>query len=363
MPASSKYIDCQISVQESSAIKGVAVCLLLIRHLFLVYRDSCEAAFQIGLISKVCIAFFVFTSGYGLAVQYEKWSTTYLDNQGVLLLKFLGRRLTKFYLNYWFIFLISVPVGVFIFDHSLQMSYGEDANTFLCLLKDFLGLQGLKSYNATWWFNSLALSLYVLFPVLFFAMRSWMVGLSLLVLFYVWPKEILWPLQMLCNALVTYLIVFALGMYVACRQKAINDFLNRLSPWLVLPFSAVLLALLFYIRNHVVFPSFCGVGVDPFLALFFSLFIVCACRLTSCKLKVFEFLGKHSMNIYLLHSFFIGCFGVGGSLGLKNPLAVFSSLLAFTLLLSVFVEFLKTHIGFYKLLDFLVVKMNPEKNK
>jgi len=68
-------------------------------------------AFKLALTGKFCVALFVFLSGYGMAVQYQKYLT---DNQVVqcgkcksLLkglwgnLRFLLRRYVKFYMNYW----------------------------------------------------------------------------------------------------------------------------------------------------------------------------------------------------------------------------------------------------------------------
>ena len=63
---------------------------------------------------------------------------------------FLLNRLTKFYLNYWFVFLVFVPIGVFVFDIDLKQAYGSNVNLIKRSMYDVFGLQGFYSYNITW---------------------------------------------------------------------------------------------------------------------------------------------------------------------------------------------------------------------
>lgn len=62
---------------------------------------------QLGVYAKLCVAFFVFASGYGL-------ETTFQDKK-VKALTFYKHRFKKLYLNYWFIWLLFVPIGIFVF--------------------------------------------------------------------------------------------------------------------------------------------------------------------------------------------------------------------------------------------------------
>ena len=61
---------------------------------------------QLGIFCKLCVAVFVFLSGYGLMVSTPK---------NIKLKDFYWHRFKKLYLNYWVVWLLFVPIGVFIF--------------------------------------------------------------------------------------------------------------------------------------------------------------------------------------------------------------------------------------------------------
>lgn len=65
-------IDYRISLNETNAIKGIAIIAMLVHHLFYEHPEYGEPTFQLALIGKVCVAIFLFLSGYGLSVQYSK---------------------------------------------------------------------------------------------------------------------------------------------------------------------------------------------------------------------------------------------------------------------------------------------------
>jgi peptidoglycan/LPS O-acetylase OafA/YrhL len=124
-------------------------------------------------LGKVCVAIFVFCSGYGLSVSYPE--SIQRDNLKAIVkgsIRFEIKRLIKFYSNYWIVFLIFVPISVFCFGRSLSMPYGNDSNIILSLILDLFGLQGLGSFNITWWFNKLILLFYFCFPILWWACRK-----------------------------------------------------------------------------------------------------------------------------------------------------------------------------------------------
>lgn len=62
-----------------------------------------------------------------------------------------------------------------------------------------------------------------------------------------------------------------------------------------------------------------------------------------------EFIGKHSFNIFLFHTYIYLFFFPEVIYWSRNPILIFFSLLISCLLLSVALEKLKEYIGFYKL--------------
>ena len=150
--------------QDTSVMKGIAICAMLCHHLYGFPPEGVEpytgVLAWLGVLGKVCVALFLFCSGYGLAANYKPQSI--LGD-----IKFIEKRLVKFYANYWVIFLIFVPITIFAFHRSLANAYGAESNVIVCLLKDIMGVQGFESYNPTWWFNLLIIILYLVFPILY----------------------------------------------------------------------------------------------------------------------------------------------------------------------------------------------------
>jgi len=65
-------IDYSISLNETNAVKGIAIIAMLLHHLFYTHPEFGFVVHQIGLIGKVCVAMFLFLSGYGLTIQFSK---------------------------------------------------------------------------------------------------------------------------------------------------------------------------------------------------------------------------------------------------------------------------------------------------
>ena len=61
-----------ISKDNTLALKGIAIVAMLLHHLFYTHSEYGVSVQQIGLIGKVCVALFLFLSGYGLTIQYGK---------------------------------------------------------------------------------------------------------------------------------------------------------------------------------------------------------------------------------------------------------------------------------------------------
>ena len=175
LPLSAEKRDTHLSVQNSKALKGLALMLLLVHHLFWIsnglYDDITVAHHgvinELGKSCKLCVAIFVFLSGYGLTRQAKQKGGNHS------LAAFYRHRLLKLLINYWFIWLLFVPIGVFVFGRTFEDSYHE-----WCVLKgiiDFVGLAffvGFFGYNATWWFMSCIIILYLLYPILYKMTKS-----------------------------------------------------------------------------------------------------------------------------------------------------------------------------------------------
>lgn len=322
--------------RNSLVLKGVGILLMLTHHLF--YSEWSQAYYnditihgvglvnQIGVFSKLCVSIFVFVSGYGLAV-----STPI----GLKLKDFYWRRFKKLYLNYWFIWLLFVPIGVFVFGRTFADAYGEHATIKGVL--DFLGLLkmfGVDSYNPTWWFYNCIIVLYLLFPLLNrYLWRNWFIVTSVgltLILFYFVPG---------INVISGYLFTFIVGMLMSRMPL---QWLRATKWWHVLIALVLLSAwrMTQASQKHIVDTCICA-GMAIFLYV---------APVKGWIGKIFEALGKHSMNMFLMHSFFFYFWFSKYIYITRSPLLILLSLTLICYLCSVFIERIKASIGFNRLL-------------
>lgn len=286
--------------QDTSAMKGIAILAMLCHHMYGFPPQWAEpytgVLAWLGILGKVCVALFLFCSGYGLSAQYE--SKSIVEN-----VKFISKRLFKFYINYWVIFLIFVPITIFFFDRSLSMAYGDHVNIPKRLIFDLLGMQELSSYNVTWWFNKLIITLYLLFPLLYrlTRLKPW---IAAIVGFIIMQIAIYYT-----DAPVSVLIwqyPFILGIV----WKLYENKGTQVQEWLEghrmvsICVSVLLLIVTVIIRMYPIIPYCNGIGIDGFVSCAIALCVITILRNFPHIMSVFAFLGKHSINIYLIHTFF-----------------------------------------------------------
>ncbi|MDR0830882.1 MAG: acyltransferase [Prevotellaceae bacterium] len=330
MKTDKNNIDLHISLDDTQVIKGIAICLMLWYHLILVPEYG-YFAFQTARLGQVCVALFLFVSAYGLTVQYNK----ICGNPIAETFKFQAKRFVKFYTNYWVIFLIFVPIGVFVFGRHLSAAYGG-GHWLKMLLTDFLGINGWRSYNRVWWFNQLIVYLYLLFPLLYFLLRKWAIPM---LIFGIIVWEVNFPVIMFEAH--EWLLQFMFGIVFALNVDKISDFLNKFNKWLVLAGTIILLGLLVIQRTFNIIPFFTGTTVDAFLAPIMAVLTVLLFRNIKYINTLFKFLGKHSMNIFMIHSFFNEYWFGNFIYSFQYPIVIFAVLMAICLIISMMLEYFK----------------------
>ena len=218
-----KPTDYRISLDETWIIKAIAIIAMLEHHLFYEHTEFGSTIVNIGMIGKICVALFVFLSGYGMTISFPQNVKGKLNSTKTFLFT-LCKRYAKFYLNYWFVFFIFVPIGIFCFGRPLEAAYGENADLTKSFINDIFGQQSFYSYNITWWFNAIILALWILFPFLYIAMKNKIISICLLVFLSANPGDILYALHFIARGLPTYIIPFTLGIFIALH---INQYLFK----------------------------------------------------------------------------------------------------------------------------------------
>jgi peptidoglycan/LPS O-acetylase OafA/YrhL len=245
------------------------------------------------------VAIFLITSGMGLTWGVLRRLESQKPNRWR---QFLGRRLGRLY-PMWFL------VHGFFMVLTLVVGWGLsplDQRTLISLSGLRLGSSTIYYFSPSWWFVTLLLQLYLIYPLLWQGLRrlgpARFLGLSCalgwglrLVGFYKFPNlMILWNPGVFALA---RLPEFAFGMSLAVwlfeDRSRVERSLRQAVPWALalLPFAMA--------------AGLTRVGAVPYTALMGMLwFVVMWAGLGRLKGKVqslLQFLGQHSYSIYLVH--------------------------------------------------------------
>lgn len=323
----------KFDISITNASKGMALMLILWHHLFYEKPESGWLVFQTALLAKVCVGIYVVLSGYGLAES--------IKHKALDVAVFYKRRLVKLYLNYWFIALLFIPIGVFFMGRTLGDVFGE--NAYGGLLIQMLGLHMFTSvsygYNATWWFMSLIIVLYAIFPLAFFATKKfglWFLAFCAVLLFVPIPLVNDW------------IFPFVVGIWLSQKDGFVKIFawLDAFGAkrWLILGVLTLFVA--WYRQNGWLFDS---IRADTFFGILLIVLTTELALASTSSRKVLEFIGVHSFNIFLFHTFIYYYYFPTFIYGFGNPVLIFAVLLGVCLLISVGIEKLKEVIGFNKI--------------
>lgn len=338
----------ELNKTDTAAIKGIAILLMLWHHLFLNTMAYGSLTHSLAVVFKVCVALFLFVSGYGLTKQYSQLEKPYFKNT----LKFLLRRYVNFFLPYWFCFVLVVVVGN-VCGYTFSDAYPAGRNTIKCVLLDVAGQMGYDSYLNPWWFNKMIIQLYLVFPLLFLIIRnkylSW-VGFALIIVVQLYAKNTPGHLFFIVEG---GLPAFYLGMLCArCRLvPEAND-----GKWRLLLLLAGLLVCIGLAVLHLMIVK------DPYVAVLIRA-LMALCIIVVYKsfgnqqVSALEFVGKYATIMYLIHMLFIKLIP-GVIYGVKYSVLVFMLFVAVCLLAAMLVDAMeklfhydRLRVGIVKLID------------
>lgn len=310
---------------DTKVIKGVAVLLMLMHHLFY-FPDNRPYSMpevrqilpnfmgqgletMLGIFGVICVPIFFFLAGYGLYLQTRRDGFR------------LEKRILAVYTQYWKIFFIFIPIGFLFFRH--QSDYCKA--TAYCHVFEQRGMQELFSalfclktpYNYEWWF----LRGYVVFLVLGYVylrltekMRNFWVELVVVLAVNFYGGNLL---QFLMNAgllpldgpflglavshwngaLVLVGIVFAkYGVLDKWKARSVEKYTTLTN----LLFSLTIIVGCFFLRLGDM-----SMNYDAILVPLFVLAVVTLLRLAAPLYKAAAFVGRYSTSLWLIHTFYL----------------------------------------------------------
>lgn len=295
----------RFSKKDSMTAKGLAILLLLFYHLF--YEEHVIMQMQVnhGPIPKdiflmgagfgnICVAIFVMITAYGI-------TKSILEVPGMSMKAAYEQAVGRFIkLMGGFAVLYISAIVVWSKEFNLQSLYGHGKQGVILMLCDGLGIAqvlGTPTLNETWWYMALAYTFIFLIPLLAFCVQK--IGTALL------PMAFFLPMVITLNSdMSRYLFVAVFGVCAAHGgwfDKVLNLRLHVVWKWCIGLAGFVLCVL---VRQNAVVKDYLADYADAPIAFFLICFAIMLPGSIPGIKQILDFIGKHSMNIYLVHTFF-----------------------------------------------------------
>lgn len=359
--------------EHTMQMKGIAIIILLFHHCFLNAQRWATVPYEklattkgwgyypisfapfsshtiqyLASFSKICVAMFVFMTGYGMWVSYES------QKKKTTMSNYIKKRMVTLMTGFLIIFVVTeilaIPTGRFI------EVYGHDFRSVFYMIIDALGLAkllGTPLFCLTWWYMSLAIVLIMIFPFVHSIMEKyqWVVVVASIIV----PRACGFGQS---TDLFRYLLAYTLGMYFAqhdllarIKEKFMEQ--NVAGKLLSLIVSLIGLAVIIKCRQN----AWIGWKYLDFWDGFAAMYVIVNSYIYILNgkwiVKGLGFLGKHSMNIFLIHSFYRDVFFHEFTYSFYYAWLDYIVLMAISLVTSIVLEWFKKLIRYEKFIDWV----------
>lgn len=359
--------------EHTMQMKGIAIIILLFHHCFLNAQRWATVPYEklattkgwgyypisfapfsshtiqyLASFSKICVAMFVFMTGYGMWVSYES------QKKKTTMSNYIKKRMVTLMTGFLIIFVVTeilaIPTGRFI------EVYGHDFRSVVYMIIDALGLAkllGTPLFCLTWWYMSLAIVLIMIFPFVHSIMEKyqWIVVVASIIV----PRACGFGQS---TDLFRYLLAYTLGMYFAqhdllarIKEKFMEQ--NVAGKLLFLIVSLIGLAVIIKCRQN----AWIGWKYLDFWDGFAAMYVIVISYIYILNgkwiVKGLGFLGKHSMNIFLIHSFYRDVFFHEFTYSFYYAWLDYIVLMAISLVTSIVLEWFKKLIRYEKFIEWV----------
>ena len=359
--------------EHTMQMKGIAIIILLFHHCFLSAQRWATVPYEklattkgwgyypisfapfsshtiqyLASFSKICVAMFVFMTGYGMWVSYES------QKKKTTMSNYIKKRMVTLMTGFLIIFVVTevlaIPTGRFI------EVYGHDFRSVVYMIIDALGLAkllGTPLFCLTWWYMSLAIVLIMIFPFVHSIMEKyqWVVVVASIIV----PRACGFGQS---TDLFRYLLAYTLGMYFAqhdllarIKEKFMEQ--NVEGKLLSLIVSLIGLAVIIKCRQN----AWIGWKYLDFWDGFAAMYVIIISYIYILNgkwiVKGLGFLGKHSMNIFLIHSFYRDVFFHEFTYSFYYAWLDYIVLMAISLVTSIVLEWFKKLIRYEKFIEWV----------
>ena len=358
----------KFTIKHTNIVKGIAVILLLWHHLFynnpkyfnryvsLFWIKGMPIEAFIAVFCKVCVAIFMFLSGYGLFKSYTAFTKNRKNGgvkQGLL---FIKNRWLKLMSSFWFVYIIFVPLSL-VFGTSFLEIYGTNPFHYLA---DFFGVSYLFyghkfTMNETWWYMSIILVFTIAFPLVLWIYKKLpelVVLISIAVCFIVPSLKI--------KDFSVWICPLIIGVYFADKQlfeRLSGVFDTTLKQVLII---AVSFILFFYIRMTTTVDTV-KVNFLFMLPFIFTGYFIIA-KIPFVRI-LFEQLGKKSGLIFMFHTFIFSKYFQTFTYSFKYSVIIYIVFLVICVAVAFALDGLMRLTRYYKFFHYLTHGKETEKAK
>lgn len=323
--------DSTIKKGNSLIIKAIAVLLMVLHHCFafperisgatyksLLLINNLPIEYYMGQFGGICVPLFLFVAGYAAYINYTKDSR----------IKALINRLSYFYLNYWLVFIIFIPIGI-----ALRFLSPNLKDVIL----NFIGL--ISTYNAEWWFLRLYVVLTLSYPLIYkgISKYSLIIVSSVSLTFYIIGSMftvLVYRYKLLSFEMIGIILsgqfVFVIGT-LTCKYSIFDKLKEYVSKF-KMNIIIYLLVLLSSIGFYYIFPF-----TSIYNTLITPIFIFSIANVIP-KSRLLSYIGKHSTNIWLTHSFFCYYYFNNWIFSFKYSISIYSAILVITVIVSIVIN-------------------------
>lgn len=320
----------ELTKNQILEIKGIAILFMLLLHLFctknyvglfepLIFIGKYPLIYYLAFFGDCCVAIYCFCSGYGLMYNYTRDRESFNKRN--------TKRILNLYIKYWIIFLIFVIlIGTFI-------------------LKK-------PGYNGAWWFFTTYILLIItskaINEIILRRNNILILICSLIFYFVAYIQRIKVPI-ILDSELANY-ILRQISLYGTSQLPFIVGAIfqkNRIYSYLSYRMGR------YRYKNTILYLTVLGMIIfhgfieTLFIAVFTGIIFICCFNLIDKKediSKFFQYMGKHSTNLWLIHMFIYMTFFKKYIYALKYPVLIYLWLVLICLIISCMINKIEKYI-------------------
>lgn len=354
--------------RESNIAKGLGIIFMYFHHMFPKVETINDRQLQLLFIDeqlfadicvalKICVSIFVFITAYGMCSSLKAKEA---KKEGTIN-SYLIHRFISLFSGFWFVYILARVTG-FLGRSATEIygSMGLERVGYVVL--DFLGLARFfetPTFCSTWWYMSLAIILILIIPLMRLLYKK--IGGVFLVCGTLFLPSTFGMTEMNSLNIYYYLftcvlgIVFAEAEYFEKIRQLVEDKKGR--KWILnlLLIVIFVVALVWRVKIHSSWSYLITNAIEAIVVCMLSTFLLNMKR--GGIGNVLELIGKHSMNMFLIHTFIYSYYLKDLIYGCKYPVLIVVVLMVITTLLSCTIEYIKKLIRYDKMFVILQKKL------